>query len=133
MAATAEQIARLRGMIAEPAQTTYSDAVLAERIEDNPKADADGLLPDDGGWVETYDLHRTASQIWTEKAAALAGAYDVNADGGSYSRSQKHAHAIKLAGFYASRSAPRVRFMTRRGAVNAYNLYSPETTAETQT
>ena len=121
MAASAEQIARLRLMIAEPTATAYTDEVLGGRIEENPKPDADGYLPEDEGWVETYDLNRTASQIWTEKAAALAGAYDVNADGANYSRNQKYANAVKMAGLYASRSAPRIRKLERRGVNNEFN------------
>jgi hypothetical protein len=131
MGATAEQIARLRGMIAEPTTTPYSDEALAARIEDTPKHDQDGVLPDEEGWVETYDLNRTASQIWTEKAAALAGAYDVNADGASYSRNQKYANAVKLAGLFASRAAPRIRQLERRGAINVFNVNGE--TAESQT
>lgn len=108
-------------MIAEPTVTPYTDEALGARIAENPKPDADGLAPDEDGWVETFDLNRTASQIWIEKAGALAGSYDVNADGGSYSRSQKHANAVKMAGYYASRSAVRVFHLDRRGSINRFN------------
>ena len=108
MAATAEQIAELRRMVAEPTETTYSDTVLGDLIARNPTYDIEGKAPDEDEWVDTYDLNRTASGIWIEKSAALAANYSFSADGGSFSRSEAHAHAVKMAGMYAAKSAPKV-------------------------
>jgi len=106
MAATADQIAQLRRMVAEPTEAIYSDTVLASLIERNPTYDTDGNRPDDDDWVATYDLNRTASAVWIEKAAALSSNFNFSADGGSFHRSEAHAHAVKMAGLYASKSAP---------------------------
>jgi len=93
-------------MVAEPSQATYSDTVLAELIARNPTYDIAGKRPDEDDWTETYDLNRTASAIWIEKASSLASKFNFSADGGSFNRSEAHAHAIKMAGLYASKSAP---------------------------
>ena len=98
MAATADQIAQLRRMVDEPTEAIYSDTVLASLIERNPTYDTDGNRPDDDDWVATYDLNRTASAVWIEKAAALSSNFNFSADGGSFHRSEAHAHAVKMAG-----------------------------------
>lgn len=110
MAATAADIARLRRMVAESGTTNgYTDTVLSDAILRYPVADVHGETPvDEDGyanteWVAIYDLNAAAADVWTEKAATLASGYDFNADGGSYSRSQAHAQALKMATYYRSR------------------------------
>ena len=115
-AATAAQIAELRRMCAEPTTTTYSDVALAAYIERYPLTDARGQEPftwdvstvppshvDNTAWVQTYDLHAAAADVWNEKAAALAHLYDFSADGGSYSRSQGVAQAQAQARYHLAR------------------------------
>ncbi len=126
MAATAEQIARLRRMVAEPTTTTYSDVAIQAAIERYPLTDANGVdwwewdyttspptqsVNDD--WVPTYDLNAAAEEIWTEKAAAIAARHDFSADGASYSRSQAYAHYTRQASIYRSRRSPRVIKFTK--------------------
>ena len=103
MAASAADIARLRRMAAEPTTTTYTDAVLSTTIERYPVRDADGLAPTDTDWTATYDLNAAASDVWSEKAAALATAFDFTADGGSFQRSQSAKQAQLMASYYRSR------------------------------
>ena len=115
-AATAAQIAELRRMCAEPTTTTYSDVALAAYIERYPLTDARGQEPftwdvstvppsrlDNEAWVQTYDLHAAAADVWNEKAAALAHLYDFSADGGSYTRSQRVAQAQAQARYHLAR------------------------------
>lgn len=101
-------------MVAEPtAANGYTDTVLSEAIERYPVTDAAGELPTDGSgnvnsaWTATYDLNSAAAEIWLEKAAALATAYDFTADGGSFSRSQMIAQAQGMAAYYRARRAAR--------------------------
>lgn len=103
MAATAAQVARLRRMIAEPTTTTYSDADLSGWIEAYPVADDDGNDPDHADWTATYDIHAAASELWVEKAAAVAADFAFSADGGSYSRDQVYAQYMKQARHHAAR------------------------------
>lgn len=118
MAATAEQIAQLRRMVNEPTDAApYTDAVLTGYIERYPTMDVRGEEPytwqTTGGlapttvvntaWIATYDLNRTAADIWEEKAAALAQDYDFNADGGSFQRSQAYEQTMRQARYYRSR------------------------------
>lgn len=105
MAATEAQVSKLRRMIAESDDTTYSDDDLATYIESWPLADSDGNEPDDDDWTATYDLNAAASELWAEKAATVAMDYDFAADGGNYSRSQVHAQYTKQSRYYAARKA----------------------------
>jgi len=106
MAATAEQIARLRRMIAEPTTATYDDGALADYIEANPVMDGEFRAPDHSDWDPTYDLHAAAADLWEEKAAAIAEAFDFTADGASYSRSQQVAQYMQQARYHRSRRTP---------------------------
>jgi len=103
MAATAEEIARLRRMVAEPTETIYDDDTLAEYIERYPLLDERGQAPytwdasttpptqeDNDTWVPTYDLHAAAADVWEEKAAAFTGKSDFAADGATYHLSQQY-------------------------------------------
>lgn len=109
MTATAEQLARLRRMVNEPATTTYSDSELQEIIQLYPLIDANGHRPVgvDGdvndAWMPTYDLNAAAADIWHEKAAALAGNYDFSTQGQSFNRSQAYQQAMQQARYYRSR------------------------------
>lgn len=109
MSATAEMVARLRRMVAEASDTTYSDSDLEAYIEDYPLIDALGevpLLPDgtsNPDWMPAYDLNAAAAEIWGEKAAALAGHYDFSTQGQSFHRSQAFTAATQAARYYRSR------------------------------
>jgi len=112
MTATADQIAELRRKVGEPTYDNYSDAVLQEYIERYPLVDAvgeapyiddDGVLEENDSWTPTYDLNAAASAIWSEKAGAMASAYDFSADGASYHRSQAFEQAQKQARYFSSR------------------------------
>lgn len=123
MTATADQIAQLRRMVAEPTTTTYSDVVLGGYIEKYPLMDEKGCEPyyldyqsvpptrtPELDWIPTYDLNMAAAEIWAEKTAALAMTTDFNADGGSYSDSQKYQQAANQVHYYLSRrSASSIR------------------------
>lgn len=100
MAASAEDLATVRRLAAEPTETTYSDEALNALIETYPIPDGEGNDPDDDNWAATYDLFLAASQVWTEKAAALLGAggtFDFSADDASFKRSQIYDQYIGLA------------------------------------
>lgn len=109
MAASADQIARVRRMIAEPTTTTYSDDALADYIEAYPVTDVAGVRPDGSGWVATYDLHAAAADLWEEKAAPLQPKFDFSADGGSFDRSQAYEAAMDQARYHAARRRPSSR------------------------
>ena len=111
MSATAEMVARLRRMVNEASDTTYSDSDLESYIEAYPLIDAVGEVPllTDGtsnpDWTPNYDLNAAAADIWSEKAGALAGNYDFSTQGQSFQRSQAFAAAIQAARYYRSRRA----------------------------
>lgn len=113
MTVSAEQIAQLRRMINEPQPAPYSDAILARYADRYPVLDLAGLWPDDINWTPTYDLHAAAADIWTEKAAVVASAYDFSADGGSYSRNQQYLSFAQQASYHRARRQPIARKMRR--------------------
>jgi hypothetical protein len=118
MAPTAAQIAQLRRMIAEPTTATYDDTTLTTYIENYPCVDENGESPRvestsvfgammaNPDWTETYDLHMAAAALWEEKAAAHAAKFDFNADGGNYSKSQQHEHAMQQVRHHLARRNP---------------------------
>ena len=114
MAASAEQIARLRRLTNEPTATTYSDTTLAAAIERYPLVDALGYSPTraDGTanayWTTTYDLNAAAADIWDEKAAALAGEIDATLDNNvAFKCSQLFEHAVGRAQHFRARRSAR--------------------------
>lgn len=124
MTATAAQIARVRRMTGEPGTETYTDTDIQAYIEAHPLEDArgegpwvestttPGTLEANPDWTATYDLNAAAADVWEEKAAVLAGDYDFQADGGSYSRSQAYDQAMRQARHFRSRRS--VRTITLR-------------------
>lgn len=91
-------------MTAEPTSAVYDDASLTTYIERNPVPDSEGRAPSHVDWVATYDLNRTASEIWEEKAAGLADRYDETSDGATLARSQMQEQAAKMARRFRARS-----------------------------
>lgn len=119
MAATAADIASLRRMVADTGTPSeYSDDDLRACIERYPLPDAAGRQPGVAGWVATYDLHAAAADIWQQKAGALAGCYDFDADGARFARSQAYEHALTMARHYRARRAARAVSVSE-GAGNA--------------
>lgn len=121
MALTVADLARLRRMVAEPTDASgYTDSVLTAAAERCPLPDVDGHDPDHVDWTATYDLAAAAADVWTEKAAGLAGGYDFSADGASFSRSQAYGQAQQQATYWRSRRAAVPRRL--KAQVNADNV-----------
>ena len=97
--------ARLRRMIAEPTDAVYSDDDLESIAERHVITDADG--------EESTDYNSAAAEIWGEKAACLAGAFDYSGDGGNMSRSQVFEHCQKMAAYFRSRGGLKILRVVR--------------------
>jgi hypothetical protein len=112
-------IGRLRKMVAEADEATYSNGDLEERIKACKLPDRRGENPDylrvwplnsqpryatNPDWIGTYDLHAAAAEIWAEKAAAIAAcSFDFRTDAGSYDKSQKYDNYIRMANWHKAR------------------------------
>lgn len=118
MGATAAQVLQVRRMTDERTEASYTDEALEAIIEAHPLMDPRGEVPGtwdestepptwevNANWIETYDLHAAAAMVWEEKAAALAGEYDLTAEGVVIHNSQKYDHAMDMARFHRSRRA----------------------------
>ena len=103
MAATLAMVERLRRMTNESLSQDFTYALMAEAIERYPVADEDSNEPADSDWTATYDLYAAASDIWTEKAAAVAQDYNFSANDAGFDRSQVYAQYMRMARYYASR------------------------------
>ncbi len=73
---------------------------------------------DTGGSVyylngRSYDLNAAAADIWRQKAAWYAGAYDISTDSHSLSRGQLIEHCRMMADYYTSLAAPKSIVMLR--------------------
>jgi len=77
--ATPEQIVELRLLIDEPTDESYTDAVLAVRIEEAPS------------------VRTLASSIWREKAARYAGLVDIKEGNSDRKLSQLYSNALSMA------------------------------------
>ena len=112
MTVTVAQLSQLRRMVAEPLQTTYTDAVLTAYIERYPHTDEYGENPTDSDgtanadWTATYDLSAAAGDVWDEKAGGVASRFDFSANGGQYTQSQQYEQYMKQARYYRSRRMP---------------------------
>lgn len=102
---TADMIAQLRRMVAEPDATTYSTTTLSAIIGRYPLRDSNGYNPDDTLWTGVWDLNRAAADIWEEKATAYVADFDFAADGGDYKRSQVQAQMLQMASRYRAKRA----------------------------
>ncbi len=104
---------RVRRMVNETRSGTYTDPVLATLIAAYPVLDVAGEKPRlssgsvNTDWTATYDLASAASDIWTEKAANIAGEFDFNADGMDAKRSQAVEQYLKQAAMWRSRRTAR--------------------------
>jgi hypothetical protein len=67
--------------------------------------DADGLLPSEEDWVETWDVNRAIASAWELKAAEAASRFDMTVDGQTLRRSQVIEHCERQADRFRSRSA----------------------------
>lgn len=87
--ATADQIAALRLLIAQPDDAEpYTDAALSARL------DAD------------TDINLTAYKIWTEKAAASADLVDTSEGGSSRKMGDLHEQALNMARMFQGQITP---------------------------
>jgi len=104
MTVTVSDVRRLRSMINEPTDATWTDDDLMQLIEAAACMDKYGKEPDDYGWVPTYNLYQAAAELWLEKAAKVSDEFDFSADGGNFQRSQKQMMMLKQASYFESRS-----------------------------
>lgn len=82
--ATANEIAAFRLLIAEPDETTYTDAALADIL--------DGAS----------DVNSAAATIWTQKAAAAATLVNVSESGSSRSLGDLQKNALTMAQLFSA-------------------------------
>jgi len=102
--ATADDVAAFRLLIAEPDETTYTDAELGGILDSAPSANS------------------AAAAIWTQKAAAAAELVNVSESGSSRSLGDLQTKALNMAKVFrdaveadqATSPGVRIRRITRR-------------------
>jgi hypothetical protein len=88
--ATVAEVEQLRLMIAEPDDTTYTDAMLGALLDGY----AGGTLP----------LSRAARDIWYQKAASYADLVDISEGGSQRKNGDLHKRALTMAELYAGQA-----------------------------
>lgn len=76
--ATATEIADLRLLVAEPDETTYTDVLLDERID------------------ESASMDHAALRIWEEKAASWASLVNISEGGSNRGMGSLHTNALAM-------------------------------------
>lgn len=124
---TSDVLAKLRRMIGEPTEATYTNDDLGLRLAQQPVKDLVGQQPFyldeltlpptmklNTNWLPTYDLNKVAADIWLEKASNCpSDQYDISVDGNSYSRSQLYDHYMQNHRVYNARRKARSRLILR--------------------
>jgi len=116
MSVTSEMVARLRRMVDEAGDDTYDDDAIEAAIARYPTLDGLGEPPTvrdittsppslttNPDWTPTYDLHAAASDLWSEKAAAVGADYDFASEGARYQRSQVYEQYLRASRHHAAR------------------------------
>ena len=67
----------------------------------------------------SYDLNAAAADIWRQKAAYYAQAYDVKTDNQALTRSQLMKHCVTMADYYESLGGPQTVYMYRSDSEGA--------------
>ena len=125
MTVTASMISKIRRMISEPTEATYTDEDIESLIDEYPVIDKDGKDPDETNWIPTYDLNAVAGDIWAEKASAISANFDFTADGATFNRSQVAKQYMDQARYYRSRRfMGTIRQIPTRGEVALDDLLS---------
>jgi hypothetical protein len=122
MAVSDADIARLRRMANELDNTIYSDDLLASYLEAWPVYDSEGRSFEEAEWVEGYDLHAAAGDIWEEKASAVAHKHDFSADGASFSSSQLHEMYSDQARYHRARQKAKTKLVVKRPTETSSSL-----------
>lgn len=67
----------------------------------------------------SYDINATAADIWRQKAAHYAAAYDIRTDNHGFTRSQLMKQALQMADMYDQMGEPQVVTLTRSDVIGA--------------
>ena len=111
MALTTVQLIQLKRLSGEWHKITgdrmLDDEDLSDIADESGKVvDSSGNPPSHVSYVPTYDLYRTASAVWRQKAGMIAEGYNVKVEGASFDRSDVYEHynteALRYAGMAAS-------------------------------
>jgi hypothetical protein len=97
-----QALARLRLNVQPSSYPTLAEQELVDILAIYAVPDADGILPDELGWVGTWDITAASRKGWLVKAAKAVGDVNYNSDGSQTSLSDIHAHCMAQADRYHS-------------------------------
>ena len=63
---------------------------------------AEGIVPGATGWVPTYNTNGAIAEVWSQKAALVAGDYTFSADEASFDKGDLLAHMLAMESKYAA-------------------------------
>ena len=82
-----------------------SQAAVEQIVHRCARMDAEGRLPDDPSWDETYDVYAATATVFEVKAARVANRFDFSTDGQQLNRSQMVGHFTAMAKMWRARTA----------------------------
>ena len=106
---------RLKRAIAWESIPTLDEDDIDDLISLARIADAEGNLPSDAGWEESFDLNLAAYEGWGRKAAKAASMIAFSADDASFRRDQYIQHCQQMQAQFAARVAYTVNTSSRIG------------------
>lgn len=125
----ADDIARLRRMVAESGTATYGDLALGSVIIRYPLPDAAGEWPlltsgsVNTDWVATYDLANAAADVWSEKATGIVDNFDFTADGATFHKEQQLRNYERQARMWRSRRGLSTHTMVQYPPLSVSDLW----------
>lgn len=123
----AEALAYLR-VITDSKEEDFTPATWDSFLAAGETVDSEGRRPYETGYVPTWDLNRSASVVWTTKAARLARtAFDMQTDMTKANRSGQIDNAFKMARKFAALSrAEIIKHPNQSSVTEAGDNVSPD-------
>lgn len=97
--AALERVTRLGGADARPVVDPQTVQAIVVSF---PIADAEGREPGDASWEPTYDTNAATAEVWSTKAARVAGDFTFTADDATYNKGDVLAQCLAMEAKYAA-------------------------------
>lgn len=94
--------AKLSRMVAATEDPILDDDALEELLTGALITDPQGRLPNETGYIETWDLNFAAASGWDEKAGKASGRFGFSEDSQTFNRQQVFDHCERMARRYRS-------------------------------
>lgn len=95
-------VTRVTSLVAASSRPVLTGDDVKASIMAHPKVDQYGVYADQEGWEATWDTYAAVAELWGIKAGRVAGDFNFQADGGSFSKGDVIAHCLAMEAKYAA-------------------------------